>query len=78
MDYVEELTISALWYAWGRIDSAAPSVSGMDSDTAFAFRDWYGELARRYEACEVFSRPAILWEWERFSTAGRVLFAPVA
>ena len=70
---VKSLAENALWYAWGRIDSGGPGTSGMDSDTAFAFRDWYQELARAYDMEETFFRPGILSEWERWSSAGRVL-----
>lgn len=70
---VTRLADDALWYAWGRIDSGAPAVSRMDSDTAFAFRDWYRELARQYAAGETYFRPSLMGEWERWSTAGRVI-----
>lgn len=76
MDEVERLSSAALWYAWGRIDGG--EFPGMDSDAAFAFRDWYGTLARAYSAHEVGSRPAIQWEWVRFATAGRVLVGKAA
>lgn len=69
-EIVHELSTQALWYAWGRIDSGV--MHGPDTDYAFAFRDWYGELARKYAAGEAWSRPAIMFEFERFVSAGRV------
>lgn len=77
MNELQVLATQALWYAWGRIDSGAPETAGMDSDTAFAFREWYGAAARRYAAGEVGFRPAIRHAWDDWSKAGRVELLPV-
>lgn len=67
----KRLSQLALWYAWGRIDAGTADLAGASLDMGTAFSEWYGDLAEKHASGSVW-RPAMLNEWERFSTAGRI------
>lgn len=66
------LASDAEWYAYGRIDAGTPDLAGASLEMGNAFGNWYGDLAERHESERSVYRPAMILEWERFSTAGRI------